>query len=685
MASPCVARARLPRLHQLPLLFSASSSSCSASASCCSSSAGTGSITNNVPHKKLQQGPQQQQQAVRAYSSAAASAASAAASARHATFKKGGLGGEAIGGTGSSRTSRVYGQPLPHTHPHLFPRRSPGEDDLMPATLGGPHNFFLPTTDGTMTDPGLVGVAYDELTPGITAAEYEARRRTLMASLPDSSIVVAMSGRVKIMSGNIFYRFRQETNFWYLTGFQEPDAALIMEKNSGPRGYKMTLFVQARDEHNETWNGPRTGIDGAQDIFGADEALEMDPTSLLSHLKQILPQYTHIYVEPPNAPTNPRTTSASRSKPNILNFLAPPSPTGYDVFPKKSDFEAVVKLLGDTRRCHSLAREVERFRVRKSPAEIRAMRRAADVSAAAMVRVMGYQALHRARHGASTPVSEAQLQATFEYECALRGAQRPAYVPVVASGANACTIHYVNNDNLVGPGQAGMVCIDAGCELDGYASDITRAFPVGADLGGRFNSAQRDLYEAVLSTLKAVTALVSAQSGYSLSELHRRSVELLRQELNAIGGFQLGHDVLERSLFPHYIGHFLGIDLHDTSSIPRSTRLEEGMVITVEPGLYVSEGDARFPKAFWGLGIRVEDDVLVQATSQVVLSANAPKEVADVEAICQGFFEPEIELRRVAAAASSASGEKKTRRRSSASSAAGPVPPPGRPAEASLG
>ena len=122
-----------------------------------------------------------------------------------------------------------------------------------------------------------------------------------MDRLPDNSVVVAMSGRVKSMSGNIFYKFRQETNFWYLTGFQEPDSAVILEKDSSSsRGYKMTMFVQKRDEHNETWNGPRTGLDGAVDIFDADEAYELDPAILLNHLKQILPKYTHIYVEPPS-------------------------------------------------------------------------------------------------------------------------------------------------------------------------------------------------------------------------------------------------------------------------------------------------------------------------------------------------------------------------------------------------
>lgn len=480
--------------------------------------------------------------------------------------------------------------------------------------------------DASIFDEGVGLIATEQLTPGIPKSEYEERRKKLMDRLPDNSVVVAMSGRVKSMSGNIFYKFRQETNFWYLTGFQEPDSAVILEKDaSSPRGYKMTMFVQKRDEHSETWNGPRTGLDGAVDIFGADESHELDPAILLNHLKQILPKYTHIYVEPPNQPSTPRRGATATTKTgNILNYLSPPSTGSMDLFSKKSDFDAVIKLLGDTRKCHSLTREVERLRFKKSLNEIRVMKRAGRTSGEAMAETMGF-----VRPG----VSEAQLQAVFEYHCGLRGSQRPAYVPVVASGANALTIHYVNNDRLVGPNQ--LVCIDAGGELDGYASDITRAFPSNAD--GLFSEPQRDLYSAVLNVLKSCTALATESQCYTLADLHRRSVDFLRQELKQIG-FQLTGGSLERILYPHYIGHWLGIDLHDCASVERTTKLEEGVVVTIEPGVYVPFDDA-FPKHFQGIGIRVEDDIAVQADSNIVLSSAAPKEVVDVEAACKRFLD----------------------------------------------
>lgn len=512
---------------------------------------------------------------------------------------------------------RVYGQPLPHSHPHLFPRRGAlGSEDAV-------LRVGEPATD--LYDAGVGIVATEQLTPGIPASEYHDRRRRLIDCLPDNSVVVAMSGRVKSMSGNIFYKFRQESNFWYLTGFQEPDSAIVLEKDpSSSRGYKMTMFVPVRDEHNETWNGPRSGLDGATDIFGADDAKEMDPAVFLTFIKQVLPQYTHVYVEPPTQPTIPRRGSATSKAASVLNYFAPQTPTGFDVFSKKSDFEAVCKLLGDTRKCHPLAREVERLRFKKSANELRIMKRAGNLSGQAMAETMGF-----VRPGCS----EAQLQAVFEYQCALHGSQRPAYVPVVASGANALTIHYINNDRLVGPDQ--LVCIDAGGELDGYASDITRAFPTNVD--GRFSEPQKDLYQAVLNVLKACTQLATEDQCYTLADLHRRSVDFLRQELTQIG-FSLSGGTLERVLYPHYIGHWLGIDLHDCASVERTTKLESGVVVTIEPGVYVPN-DSAFPKHFRGIGIRVEDDIAVQTDSNIVLSSAAPKEVVDVEAACARFLD----------------------------------------------
>lgn len=496
----------------------------------------------------------------------------------------------------STHALPACGQPLPHTHPHLFPIDFARGTD--PAKGGG--------------------VAADHLTPGIPAAEYEARRRSLMDRLPSGSVVVLMGGRIKYMSRNIFYKFRQESNFWYLTGLQDPDCMLVLEKNSGPRGYRMLLFVPPRDTHNEAWDGPICGTEGATAIFGADEAYANDPSVMLYHLQQILSSSSYIYVDLPSQPTVPRQTTRG-TRFSIRDFLAPPTPTGLDLFVRKSDFDTVLRLLGDPRNTRSLARELDRMRARKSENELRVMRHAGAISGAAMSETMRY---------AADGMPESEAQAVFEFGCARRGADRQAYVPVFASGRNALMIHYVRNDSLIAPGS--VLSVDAGCEFGGYASDITRTFPTARD--GRFSGPQRDLYEALLATLKNCTRLATADQGYSLAELHRRSVEMLAAELRALG-FSLTYGALERVLYPHYIGHWLGIDLHDTSTVERSRRLEPGMVLTIEPGLYVPD-DPAFPAPFRGLGMRVEDDVAVRERDNIVLSADAPKEVADIEAVC---------------------------------------------------
>ena len=517
-----------------------------------------------------------------------------------------------VAGARALRTAALpaCGQPLPHTHPHLFPIDFARGTD---ASSGG-------------------GVAYDHLTPGIPATEYEARRRALMDRLPAGSVVVLMGGRIKYMSRNILcvaadsYRFRQESNFWYLTGLQDPDCMLVLEKNSSARGYRMLLFgtspltVPPRDTHNEAWDGPICGIDGATAVFGADEAYANDPSIMLHHLQLTLSSSQHIYVDLPAQATIPRQ-AARGTRFSIRDFLAPPTPTGLDLFVRKSDFDTVQRLLGDPRNTRSLSHEMDRLRITKSKNELAVMRHAGAISGAAMAETMRY---------AGDGMLESEAQAAFEFGCARRGAERQAYEPVFASGTNALMIHYVRNDAIIPPGS--VLSVDAGCEFGGYASDITRTFPT--DRNGRFSGPQRDLYEALLATLKNCTRLATASQGYSLSHLHRRSVELLGAELRVLG-FNLGRGVLERVLYPHYIGHWLGIDLHDTSNVERGRRFEPGMVITIEPGLYVPD-DPTFPAPFRGLGMRVEDDVAIGDTDNIVLSADAPKEVADIEAVCAG-------------------------------------------------
>ncbi|PWN25288.1 hypothetical protein BDZ90DRAFT_234134 [Jaminaea rosea] len=530
----------------------------------------------------------------------------------------------------SQRTQ--YGQPLPSSHPHLFP----AYDTALPFPSLFPQRSLTPSHDYHHSLRG--DAASSQLTPGITRAEYEARRRNLVDAIPDGSVVLVMGGRVKYMSGAIFYRFRQASNFFYLTGFNEPDAALVLEKRaSTPRGFKMTMFVPPREAGYEAWNGPRTGTDGAVDVFGADEAIDIDGDgrSLLEYLKATLPGASTIYYDPPLCPTIPRktsklTSSNATTSQNLLNYLSPPSPSALDIFSKKTDFDAVVKLLA---KAHDLAPLLDSHRLIKSPSELRLMRRAGQIAGLAHNSTMRFSQSPSAG-------SEAALEAHFEYTSSLLGAQRPAYVPVVAAGSRGCTIHYTSNDHPAPQGS--LVTIDAGVEHAGYTSDITRAWPTS----GHFTEPQRDLYSALLSVLKQCTALAVANNGYSLASLHRRSVELLRVELRQLG-FDLALGELERCFYAHYLGHFLGLDLHDTPTVSRGTTLKEGMVITVEPGLYIPEDTTGLrsvvPRAFRGIGIRVEDDVAVGRGENVVLSAEAVKEVKDVEAVLQGWGGEEVE------------------------------------------
>lgn len=382
----------------------------------------------------------------------------------------------------------------------------------------------------------------------------------------------------------------------------------------------MTLFVPPRQPQKEVWDGPSCGLEGATQVFGADHAEPNDPSVLLHVLKQTLASAEHLYIDLPTQMTVPRQ-SLRTPRFSIHDFLAPPTPTGFDLFTRKTDFDSVVKLLSDRRNTHSLQREMDVLRSRKSANELRVMRQAGAISGAAMTETM------RTVH---PRMLESEAQAVFEYECARRGAARQAYVPVFASGRNALMIHYVRNDCMLP--DRDVLSVDAGCEFAGYASDITRTFPTAKD--GRFTPAQRDIYEVLLRVLKGCTKLATARQGYSLAELHRRSVEMLSAELRALG-FSLGYGALERTLYPHYLGHWLGIDLHDTSTVERSTRVAEGMVFTIEPGLYIPD-DPAFPKAYRGIGMRVEDDVAVGDADNLVLSADAPKEVVDIEAVCSG-------------------------------------------------
>ncbi|PPQ68846.1 hypothetical protein CVT26_001680 [Gymnopilus dilepis] len=476
-----------------------------------------------------------------------------------------------------------------------------------------PSDFGQPTF---LSHPHLVQP--HELTPGIPISDYEERRRNLMDLLPEKSLVVSVSSPIKYI-----YKYRQASDFWYLTGFEEPDSAVILEKSSSSRGYKMTLFCGGKNLAKEKWDGASTSLSSAKEIFNADDTMLID--NFGSHLKSLLPKYHHVFVDLPNP-----LPKGSRNKPkSLLKYLAGPSATEHD---------GVIDSISCSMR-RPLSPEIGKLRSIKSTAEQTVMRQAAEISAQAHAKTMRFT---------KPGLSEASLAAHFEYICALRGSQRLAYVPVVASGPNSLILHYTANNQLIEADE--LVLIDAGCEYNGYASDITRTFPVS----GTFSPPQRDLYSAILSAQKQMIALCSAQHGYSLQDLHRKSCSVLKEELNQIG-FNLGNEGdLERILYPHSLSHPIGIgsllhgfkgspsdcfvvDLHESAHVDRAAPLRAGMVITIEPGIYVPPS-ANFPSHFHNIGIRIEDEVLTGEEHPVVLSVSAPKEIADVESACQGVL-----------------------------------------------
>ncbi|OJA18355.1 hypothetical protein AZE42_00732 [Rhizopogon vesiculosus] len=404
----------------------------------------------------------------------------------------------------------------------------------------------------------------------------------------------------------LHYKYRQASDFWYLTGFEEPDSAVVLEKNSSSRGYRMTLFSNGKDSAKEKWEGPRTGFDDALNIFKVDDALTIQ--SFPDQLRSMISLYSNIYIDLPQS-----SRKNVRSTKSLLRYLSPP------VNPR-SEYETVVESLSSSRR-KPLAPLIAQLRSIKSVCEQEVMRTAADISGRSHAKTMRFT-----RPG----ISESALAAHFEYLCCLSGSQRLAYVPVVASGPNALIIHYTSNNQLVQDGE--MILMDAGCEYNGYASDITRTYPAN----GSFTAPQKELYSAVLSAQKALVGFCTETEGLSLHDLHRKSCDLLKQELKQIG-FTLHTGDLERILYPHFLSHPIGIDLHESSHSDRGETLKAGMVITVEPGIYVPP-TAQFPKHFHNIGIRIEDEVLVGEKHPVVLSVSAPKEIADIEGACQGLL-----------------------------------------------
>lgn len=423
-----------------------------------------------------------------------------------------------------------------------------------------------------------------------------AERRLRLARAMQAGVAVVPTAPERVRNRDTHYPFRFDSHFWYLTAFPEPEAVLVIIAGESPRSI---LFCRERNEERAIWEGFRYGPEAARERFGFDATLPI--AALDEEMPKLLADQPALYYPlGADAAWDARTVK-------WLNTVRERERSGVTAPARVQDVRVLI----------------DEMRLIKDRDELATMRSAAAISAAAHRRAM--QSTRPGR-------LENEIEAELLYEFRRRGAQFPAYSPIVAGGANACVLHYVFNDAELHDGD--LLLIDAGCELQGYASDITRTFPVN----GRFSGAQRDVYELVLAAQRA--AMQNVRPGNSWNEPHDAAVRVLAQgmiDLKLVAGSL--DTVLEketyRRFYMHRTGHWLGLDVHDAGDYKRSgawRALQPGMVLTVEPGIYIRAAED-VPPALHDIGIRIEDDVLVTEGECEVLTEAAPKAIADIEAL----------------------------------------------------
>ena len=430
----------------------------------------------------------------------------------------------------------------------------------------------------------------------INMQEFSARRHKLIAAMGEGIAIIPTAPEV-IRNRDSHYPYRFDSHFYYLTGFKEPESVLVLIAGNSP---KSILFCRDKDMEREIWDGFRFGPEAAKVQFGFDEAYS------ISQLGDMLPKLMNnqaklFYSLGASSDWDVKVTG-------WLNNVKDLARTGVSAPESIVD----VRQLVDTQR------------LVKTSFEIDLMRRSANIAAAAHNRAMAVTKPNK---------KEFEIEAEFLHEFYSNGAQAPAYTSIVAGGANACTLHYNANNCVLNNGE--LLLIDAGCELDGYASDITRTFPVN----GKFSAPQADLYELVLGAQLA--AINAAKPGNHWNAPHEAALDILVQgfiDFKLCVGSK--DEVIEngsyRQFYMHRTGHWLGLDVHDAGDYKDKAGnwaiLETGNTLTVEPGCYVRPAD-NVPEYFWNIGIRIEDDVLITKVGNEVLTKKAVKTVADIEAL----------------------------------------------------
>lgn len=409
--------------------------------------------------------------------------------------------------------------------------------------------------------------------------------------MSDGGVAVLNAASLQYKSGAVFHPYRQESNFLYLTGWQEGDAIAVIHKTGPHLGdYVFRLFAKPKNPREEQWSGYRNGVEAARDVFNADEAHPLDQAEAM--LPKLLEDARLIYADFP--PSRGSSSSSSSSNPSswMWRFFS-----SRDSRPSRTPLYPVMNKL----------------RVVKSPAEVANMRLAGQISGRVIT-----DAMRRPWQ------RERDLHAFLDYQFVVNGCDGPAYIPVVAGGDRANCIHYTVNNSTFAEHE--FILIDAGGERGTYITDISRTWPAS----GKFTPAQRDLYEAVLKVQRSSISLCRESARLSLEDIHNVTARGLVDQLRAIG-FDVSTSTIDQ-LFPHHVGHYIGLDVHDCPGFSRREVLRRGHCVTIEPGVYVPDDD-RWPSAFRGMGVRIEDSVCVDDDSPYILSTEAVKEVVDIEAL----------------------------------------------------
>jgi len=432
----------------------------------------------------------------------------------------------------------------------------------------------------------------------MNSTEFKRRRSQLMRMMGENSIAILPTSSEQVRNRDVLFSFRADSDFYYLSGFAEPEAVLVLVP--GRKQGEYLMFCREKDPAKEQWDGYRAGLEGAVADFGADDAFPYG--DLDDILPGLLEQRERVfYAMGCNSEFDHRVS-------NWVNQVRCRSRAGAHA---PTEFLALDHFLHD-------------MRLYKSRSEVAVMRRAAKLSASAHKHLM---------KTCKPGMREGQLAAHFSFHCQMRGTPELAYPSIVGGGDNACVLHYVDNEDELKDGD--LVLIDAGCEVECYASDITRTFPVN----GSFSEPQRQLYQLCLDAQLA--AIDKVRPGNHWNDPHDAAVRVITKGLLKLG---LLKGTLAKALknesykkfFMHRTGHWLGMDVHDVGDYKVDGHwrvLEPGMVLTIEPGIYVSRGTRGVAKKWQGIGIRIEDDVLVTKGDPDVLTRDVPKSVADIEAL----------------------------------------------------